>query len=335
MVSHHLSAVALDIAELDDSDAAVERGLSEFLHQAAMRDALRTISVEATHAALHTLDTNGIAFVVIKGPAVARFYAEPHKRSFSDLDLIVSPARFRDAIDVLVTLGYERKSDSEAHWESFDRHCVEGFNFHLSPIGNIDLHHHISPWRFGRGLDFDTLAGRSDPGEISGVSVRFASACDALVISSLHVINDLGKDDPSYNSWRDIAVLYDQLPDGDFSRAFKEAGLQWFEPYIVAGLAQLRADIEAAESEARSRPSSDRSVDRLALGLMGWNHPSFLTRHPLGWSLRLPTVRALYFLAGAAVPSPTYIRQRYPWYADWRDAWNSVWACVPRIGFSP
>ncbi len=134
-----------------------------------------------------------------------------------------------------------RKRDSEPLWATFDRHCVEGFNFHRSPLGNVDLHHHVSPWQFGKSLDFDTLFDRSDQGEIAGVPVRFASATDALLISCLHVVNDLGKDNPSFNSWRDIAILFDRLGPQSFIRAFEDAGLGWFESYIWAGLADLGA----------------------------------------------------------------------------------------------
>jgi hypothetical protein len=330
ITAHHLSAVALDLVSKEYSTLdAVDSVLVERLRAGARHDAMLAISAEATSTtALRSLIAHDIPVLVMKGPATARFHPDPTKRTYSDLDLLVSPHLFRDAVDVLVDLGYVRKRDSEHMWPAFDRHCVEGFNFHLSPHGNIDLHHHVSPWRFGRQLDFKTLVGRSDRGEVVGVPVRFASAGDSLAISCLHVVNDLGKDTPSFNSWRDIAILFNHLGPAGFAEAFKDAGLEWFEAFIWAAL----TDLGANTNQVGIRPIDPRfrwQGERLRLGLMGWNASSFLARHPLGWALRLPNLRALYFLLGAAIPSPGYVRSRYPDYRSyWRDARSSVLAAV-------
>lgn len=330
IIANHLSAVALDLLSTrGPGDTLIDPDLTSVLRTEARRDAMLTISTEGSSAAaLRSLVEGGIPFVVIKGPAAARFHPDPARRTYSDLDLLVSPRRFRAAIEVLVELGYVRNRDSEQQWTTFDRHCTEGFNFHRSPIGNVDLHHHVSPWRFGKNLDFETLLERSDQGEVAGEPVRLASAKDTLVISCLHVVNDLGKDSPSFNSWRDIAILFDLLGPRDANQAFEDAGLGWFATYIWAGLADFGAGIEdewplGFDSRLRCKG------ERLRLKLMGWNDASVLARHPLGWALRLPTFRALFFLLGAAIPSPSYVQGRYPNYRSyWRDAWSSVSAAV-------
>jgi hypothetical protein len=330
IVAHHLSVVALDLLSTGEHGGTeIDPRLLEVLRSGARRDAMVSISADGTSAAaLRSLGAHGIPFLIIKGPATARFHPEPAKRTYSDLDLLVSPRRFAEAINVLVDLGYVRKRDSEPLWPMFDRLCTEGFNLHRGPIENVDLHHHVSPWQFGKHLDFDTLFERSDEGEIAGVPVRFASARDTLVISSLHVVNDLGKDNPSFNSWRDIAILFDRLHPQVFDKAFEEAGLGWFETYIQTGLVDLGATIDPPKLK-RFDPSLRSRGEQLRLGLMGWNGTTFLARHPLGWALRLPSFRALCFLLGAAVPSPSYIRERYPNYrAYWHDGRSSVSAAV-------
>jgi Uncharacterised nucleotidyltransferase len=326
IVAHHLSAVALDLLTSGQrGDKGIDPQMVGLLRAEARRDALLTISAEGSSvAALRALAEHDIPCLVIKGPATARFHPEPGKRTYSDLDVLVSPRRFRAAIDVLVELGYVRKRDAEPLWAAFDRHCVEGFNFHRSPVGNVDLHHHVSPWRFGKNLGFDGLFERSDQGEMAGVPVRFASAEDSLLISCLHVVNDLGKDSPSFNSWRDIAILFDHIRAREFSRSFENAGLGWFETYIRSVLADLGADIDATGPRGLDRGLRCRG-ERLRLGLMGWNGTSLLARHPLGQVLRLPNIRALFFLLGAAVPSPIYVRGRYPNYRSyWYDALSSM-----------
>jgi hypothetical protein len=330
IVAHHLSAVALDLLGTDEGGrGAVDPQLLDLLRSGARQDAVRSISADGTSVpALRSLGARGIPFLIVKGPATARFHPDPGKRSYADLDLLVAPARFEEAIEALVELGYVRKRDSEPLWPIFDRFCTEGFNFHRGPLGNVDLHHHVSPWQFGRRLDFESLFERADVGEVAGVPVRFASAEDAVVISSLHVVNDLGKDNPSFNSWRDIAVLFDRLGFHRLDRAFEVSGLSWFEPFVLAGLLDLGAPVDRS-SISRADNSLRFRGNQLRLGLMGWNGTSFLARHPLGWALRLPTFRALMFLMGAALPSPDYVRERYPNYRSyWHDARSSVQAAA-------
>jgi hypothetical protein len=330
ILSQRLSAVALDLLNTEaHAGVAIDPVALEVLQSGARRDAMMSISADGTSAAaLRLLNSLGIPFMVIKGPATARFHPDPIKRTYSDLDLLVSPRRFADALEVLEGLGYVRKRDSIPLWPMFDRLCHEGFNLLRSPLGNIDLHHHVSPWEFGKHLEFETLIERSEDGEIAGVPVRFASARDTLVISSLHVINDLGKDDPSFNSWRDITILFDHLHPREFDKAFDEAGLRWFEPYIQTGLIDLGAPIDPLQIHQIHSGFHNR-IEQLRLGLMGWNSASILTRHPLGLTLRLSPFRAILFILGSAIPSPSYIRARYPNYRSyWHDARSSVVAAV-------
>ena len=281
IVRNHLSAVALEILSTSKGmESLANDELRAVLHAGARHDAIVAIAAEGTSAAaLRSLSDRKIPFVVMKGPASARFHPDPTKRTYSDLDLLVSPRHFKAATEVLVQLGYVRKRESEPLWAAFDRCCVEGFNFHLTTVGNIDLHHHVSPWRFGSGLRFDSVIDRSDRGLVAGESVRLASARDCLIISSLHVINDLGKDTPSFNSWRDIAVIFDQLLPRDFSRVFDEADLGWFAPYIGAALADLGAEVLEDGFPVTGR-RLQRGGERLRLGLMGWNGTSVLAPSP-------------------------------------------------------
>ncbi len=62
-------------------DAAVHAALGR--HQRALAD------LGCAHTALTSAD---VPFLVVKGPAVARWYAEPSLRSYVDLDLVVAPA---------------------------------------------------------------------------------------------------------------------------------------------------------------------------------------------------------------------------------------------------
>ncbi|HVV87417.1 MAG TPA: nucleotidyltransferase family protein, partial [Kofleriaceae bacterium] len=74
-------------------------------HAAAAIHADRRAAVAAE--AVEALGGAGIAVMLIKGMAYAgTVYADPALRPMSDIDLMVSATRYRDAIDVLGRLGY-------------------------------------------------------------------------------------------------------------------------------------------------------------------------------------------------------------------------------------
>ena len=80
---------------LDGVDAAVHAALGR--HQRALADLGRA------HTALAMAD---VPFLVVKGPAVARWYAEPSLRSYVDLDLVVAPADLDVALGALEGAGF-------------------------------------------------------------------------------------------------------------------------------------------------------------------------------------------------------------------------------------
>jgi Uncharacterised nucleotidyltransferase len=317
------SGVAWAYTESSEGETEFETMVRHRLTMAARRDAIVTLGVErgATEA-IEALTSGGIQFLVVKGPAVARFHPQPSLRTYTDVDVLVSPKQFRDALVVLEKLEFQRIRDAEAFWMSFDEYCMEGFNLHRAPSGNIDLHHHASPWHFGRALDFDEMFERSDQGAISGVPCLFASLRDAIAFASLHLVNDLGKDDASLMTWRDLVVLRDISGPEGFHEHLVRSGLGWFEPLIRVAL----NDFGVPRGESDNGTDGPRGrMDRARLALMGWNQPSTFTRHPVGWTLRLSVPRALLFLAGSLVPSRSYVRARYPGYrAYWYDAFMSA-----------
>ena len=89
------------------------------------------------------LERAGVAVVVLKGPMLARrLYGDPGMRVSLDLDFVVSPESFHDAVDVLAEQGYERPADPA--W----RDGLPLFEASLIPVKPwlppIDLH-----WRLG------------------------------------------------------------------------------------------------------------------------------------------------------------------------------------------
>lgn len=103
----HAVAPALHVALREEPDVPPElaKPLAQ-VHAHQLFRHMRTMSETAQVAQL--LDAAGIAWVVVKGPVLAEvFWPRPDLRMYSDLDLLVDPRRFGDAIDVLEDAGAE------------------------------------------------------------------------------------------------------------------------------------------------------------------------------------------------------------------------------------
>jgi len=316
----HLAAVAL---QLEHENSGDHSGLaSEVFHRASLNDATKSLAIEFTaRRPMQALRDKSIPFVVIKGPAVARFYGRPDTRFFSDIDIMVAPRHYRSAVTVLADCGFKRREGHVQPWPWFERLCVEGANFYDSRGGNLDLHHHIAPWAFSQKLRADEMVHRSEEGILAGMEVRFASASDCLAIACLHVLNDLWKEDPSLQSWRDVFTLMTYLGPEGSHRAFALTGLAWFEEIARTALDSI---VPGATKEwERSRHLS--VLKRWRLQAMGWNGSSVVARHPAGWAFRLPLGRAMAFTVGGLVPSRNYVRlQHHGYWNYWRESVRSV-----------
>lgn len=331
-----LSPVALRLLTAMDGGRSQAEGFGEvraFLEAEARGLACQAMAAEAVAgAALRRLVDLGIPVLVIKGPAVARFHPEPGLRPFLDVDVVVPPRSFGAALAALRQLGYERTPASVQPWGWFDRVCLEGVNVRRAGESSIDVHHRISPWVFTGKLTAAALFARSEPGEVARVPVRLVSAEDALAIAALHVVNDLWKGDPSIQSWRDILVLTGRLGRQGSTRAYDQAGLRWLQPLVESTCAVVAPNSPGPGDTARNA-LRDR-LRRRRLVWLGWGRDSLPARHPAGWALRLPLLRGAAFLAGSAVPSPSYARQKHGgYYRYWRDSIQSIVAAIAGTDF--
>ena len=63
--------------------------------------ARKTVMEQHLVRLLSKLDKSGIRVALLKGPGVAESYRNPRLRSFSDLDLLVSPSQLDDALKII------------------------------------------------------------------------------------------------------------------------------------------------------------------------------------------------------------------------------------------
>lgn len=112
--------------------------------------------------AVEAFNRAGLTTILIKGWAIARNYAEPWKRPFSDLDFCVSPADFETAEALL-------RSDAAGY----------GIDLHKG-LRHLDS----APW--------DDLVMKSRTIDLEGVQVRILRDEDHLRVLVTHWLNDGG-----------------------------------------------------------------------------------------------------------------------------------------------
>jgi hypothetical protein len=276
---------------------------------AAKERALRHMAVHAqTLAALNALDQAAIPYAIIKGGAVARWYPHGWCRSYSDVDVVVRPRDFSGAVDLAGRLGWAAPSYGMPAWPFFFRWCREGANLHGGHFGNLDLHHHIAPWIFGRGLSATTILDRADQDQFLGRQRRLACAADAAVIAALHIMNDFWKGKLGLQSWRDLLVIGQLLGPQAVTNAFQATGCEWLLPTVATALAEVAPD--SCFGALRALPTTRLSaIHQLRLRALGWHGDADgREQAALHWAARLPVAGAALYLAASSVPSPSFIR---------------------------
>ncbi len=83
----------------------------------------------------NALEKEKIPFAVIKGAAVSAMYKNPDIRSMGDIDILVSPDDFDDAVDALIAGGFTYKGgEGDIHREFVMNGCIVELHFEINGI---------------------------------------------------------------------------------------------------------------------------------------------------------------------------------------------------------
>ena len=263
-------------------------------------------SLAARHRAEPLLDAlrqARLPYAIIKGPATAEYYNENWPRSYTDIDIIVAPNDFTKVMGLAKGAGWREPEYIVPARRYFDRFCREGVNLHGESGGNVDIHHHVPPWSFSRGIEAkDVVCGASNPN-------RMAARQHLVLISSLHVINDRWKGKLGLQSMRDLLMLTSGMSPSDIAGVYQRAGMTWLLRMLNEFFQKLAPQAHICRAADTCRPSlrerASRPPTALRLNLLGGNSSTIPTS--AAWALRLPVSRGLVYLAGSAIPSRRYI----------------------------
>lgn len=166
--------------------AGVPKELAEPLKERYDHAVRRHLQMTWELAGLRTvLDGSGVDWAVIKGPAAAELlYHDPGLRPYDDIDVVVEPARFDDALAALREGGIRLL---DRNWTVI-RRDLRGELHLLLPGGTpLDLHWHLVNMYRGRmRIDTAGMLRRAVRVDLGGVPAPTLDATDSMIHLALH-----------------------------------------------------------------------------------------------------------------------------------------------------
>jgi hypothetical protein len=239
----------------------------------------------------------GVDAVLIKGPTLAGWLYPEDLRTYVDADVLVDPARYAEAEEVLRALGFVPAQDDEWVGSEFQPHARPWVDRHGAVA--VDLHRTLPGLRtIGPPRAWSVLRGHREHMLLSGRSVTTLDEAGRLLLVALHAHHH-----GVHNAGR---------PQEDLARAIDIAGDDAWRS--AAGLA---VDLDATAGltlALRSQPGGEGLADRIGLPSAALAQTSLPgVRGGLSMGIdRLASTPGLRGKAGVLAreitPSPSYLR---------------------------
>jgi Uncharacterised nucleotidyltransferase len=192
--------------------------------------------IELLHAEVcWVLAGAGVDALVIKGPSIAQWLYPEGGRESADVDLLVRPAHWDRAVEVLTERGFRdtlddfRDGEAPPHSVTLSRTDPE-LGAHA-----VDLHRHFPGMDASPATTFDALWGRRVEASQAGVPVWFPDVTSRALVIALHI----ARDPHPAKTAEDLRRAWAEL-DADHRRELRDLATQVHaEPALRAGLETL------------------------------------------------------------------------------------------------
>jgi hypothetical protein len=201
----------------------------------------------------------GLEFLVLKGAATAHLdYASPNLRQFGDADVLVRPAEFGAALDVLTARGWkETYALSKLH-----REFAHAITLRREDV-ELDLHQKIGHRGIGQVVPSSDLFRDRVEYEIAGERLYALSAVDRMIHAALHLISSRGRY-RRLSSAADVLVLAHQL--GANADEVVERATSWrLRRLLEAGVRLTHRDAELGLPDSWERAFREHAPLRMSL----------------------------------------------------------------------
>lgn len=183
----------------------------------------------ATAEVARTLETAGIRFLLIKGPSTARWLYPEGTREYADSDLLVEPARWEQAGDVLASLGFANRMDDGGMPEWWREHSNDWWRA-LDGV-SVDLHRSLPGVLTDPEAAWQVLAESSEALTVARARVTILGIHARTMLIALHAAHHGARWNPALEDleralsllddtvWSAAAELADRLDANDAFRA--------------------------------------------------------------------------------------------------------------------
>ena len=170
------------------------------------------------------LQQNGIAYAILKGASVARYYSKPELRTLGDVDLLVSKADFEDTKKLLVSNGYTltREEKNHFHCNFKKQDVIFELHFEMSDFPNTSLCNELRK-------ELDKAVSSVEKVEYMGNSFYSLDALYQACSLLLHTERHISKDGIGLRQLIDFGFFakenYELFSDENFVTFLKKFGL--------------------------------------------------------------------------------------------------------------
>lgn len=271
-------------------------------------------------------DTEGIAFLVLKGPALAHaVYADSTWRMFNDLDLLVRRSQWRAACVVLhERFGWRRRLPEPRR--GFDERFGKAAVFTTETGQQIDLHLNLAQGPFGVWMEPEDFFDDPATFDLGDAVLRCPNATALFVHACIHAV--LGDARPSLATLRDVVETGAGRVDHG---ALELLAKRWRLGSVITRSIDVAATLDAGETRRR--------IGRLSVAGDGSRALSaYASRRKTRGALTLETLRAIptlrakgRYVRDLAVPGRAFASARGS--GRWRTAlgWLSTGARKERV----
>jgi hypothetical protein len=185
------------------------------------------------------LEEEGIASLLLKGPATARFLYPGCARYYEDIDMLVHPHDFERATAIAGALGYTTNELLESRpivqrWSEFQERTLVR---HADGV-SLDLHRtfHLVPWDCTL---IDVLVDRAEEMRIGAAIVRVPDLSSVCLLALLHAKSAGHSAAPGSRLRTDVFRVLDVLTDETWPAVIALAKALGVERSIVAVLREV------------------------------------------------------------------------------------------------
>ncbi len=282
----------------------------------------------ATVEVVAALRAEGIRAILLKGAATAQWlYANPLRRPYWDIDLLVAPDEFAPAEAVLARLGFDLSFDGY-HPADSSHHERHWFRDGIT----VDLHHALYWTTVDASDAWRIISDRSEVLELAGVKVEVLAEPARALLLCMHAAAH-GRD--WEQPMRDLSLALDQLELATWREAMRLAARLGVGDTVAAALRLV--DGGEALAEALTLPPTMRPELWLRTELEQTTSLGFMRLAEAGsWRARV------VMLAHKLVPTPTFMRIWQPlacrgtWGLLLAYLWRPLWLVwhAPRGGLA-